>query len=75
MQVKKTLRILLGLILAICGIAVMLVGAYLLWKEQTLAMFGLCVLFISFGFLIGYLGYDLMRGRSIKDDLFFLFFN
>jgi len=72
MQVFKTI---IGIILALCGIGLVLLGGYIVLQERSWASVGGFTVLLGFGFLIAYLGYDLFRGRSIKDDLFFLFFN
>jgi len=72
---KRILKIILGSILALCGTGLILSGGYLLFHDRNWNAAGIFLLFASFGFLIAFTGYDLARGRSIKDDLFFLFFN
>jgi membrane protein implicated in regulation of membrane protease activity len=62
-----------------CGCIILLVGlaalAFALWLAISERLFWDAIPFFCASFLILFLGYDLVKGRSIKDDLFFLFFN
>ena len=70
---KKIIKTILGLAIAAVGLSAMMLGSYLLLSQISWTNFGIFVPLFCVGFLIAYVGYDLMRGRSIKDDLFFLF--
>ena len=69
----RVAKIILGIALSLIELGAMGLGAYILANDFTWASVGVFVPFFFVGFLIAYTGYDLIRGRSIKDDLFFLF--
>jgi hypothetical protein len=72
---RKFIKILFGLIFVLCGLILMFAGGYLLLTERSWASVGVFIPFFCIGLLVLFLGYDSIKGRSIKDDLFFLFFN
>lgn len=69
----KVFRIVVGIVVILFGVAVLFLVAYLL--STKLINILLSIPFFSAALLLVLLGYDLLKGRSIKDDLFFLFFN
>jgi hypothetical protein len=72
---KKSIKVFFGVILGLIGLGLMSIGGYSLLDLHWQTAIGISVPLICFGFLILYLGYDLIRGRSIKDDLYFIFFS
>lgn len=71
----KKLKFVCGSALVLLGVGLVSIGGYLFWINQSWSMFGLFVILASFGLLIVFTGVDLARGKSIKDDLFYIFFN
>ena len=58
----------------LCGAGFTLLGIYIEWQLRSwMAVGGLVILF-GFGSGIGYAGYLLMRGESLKEALYFLGF-
>jgi len=70
---KKVIKIILGALLILIGGGAMFLGTYLLSKDFSWSRVGIFIPFFCAGFIVAYLGYDLIMGRSIRDDLFFLF--
>jgi hypothetical protein len=68
-------KLFFGSMLLLIGVGFVVSGLYLLLHDTTWNAATICLLFTCFGLLVAITGYDLARGRSIKDDLFFLFFN
>lgn len=71
----KKLKFVCGSALVLLGVGLVSIGGYLFWINQSWSMFGLFVILACFGLLIVFTGVDLARGKSIKDDLFYIFFN
>ena len=70
----KLARIIFGVVLGVAGIGLVLLGAYIMMSMVSLASLGGFIVLLGFGSAVAYVGYQLARGGSVKDALYFLSF-
>lgn len=71
---KELSRIILGVIIALCGIGIIFLSGRIVVQEQSLEALLLFIFIFGIGFALGKLGYVIATRKKIKEALTFLFF-
>ena len=71
---NKLIRVLLGIVVFLCGIGILSFDGYIITQERSLATLLLFIFLFGIGFAVAKVGYAIAKGKKIKEALTFFFF-
>ncbi|SCF71836.1 hypothetical protein GA0115259_101501 [Streptomyces sp. MnatMP-M17] len=70
----RIVKAIIGSLLVLGGVGLALLGGLIVWQLRSWPSIGGFVVLFGLGLAIAYVGYELVRGESVKDALYFLSF-